>query len=48
MQAPHPTLKKTAPKKKVWAKKTLKKNWAINGFFVGWGDGGGLKILASP
>jgi hypothetical protein len=33
MQAPQPPQKKTAHKNKVWAKKTLKENWAINGFF---------------
>jgi hypothetical protein len=33
MQAPHPPQKKTASKNKVWAEKTLKINWAINGFF---------------
>jgi hypothetical protein len=32
MQAPHPPQKKTAPKKRVWAKKLKNKNWATNGF----------------
>jgi hypothetical protein len=33
MQAPQTPQKKTAQKSKVWAKKTLKENWAINRFF---------------
>jgi hypothetical protein len=33
MQAPLPPQKKTAQKNKVWAKKTLKKNWEINRCF---------------
>jgi hypothetical protein len=35
MQAPHPPQNKIAQKNKVWAKKALKNNWAINGFFWG-------------
>jgi len=46
MQAPHPPQKKTAQKNEVWAKKTLKTNWATNGF--GGRGGGSPKNLGSP
>jgi len=44
MQAPHPPQKKTAQKNKVWAKKAIKKNWAINGFFLGQSENFGQPV----
>jgi hypothetical protein len=44
MQAPDPPQKKTVQKNKVWAKKTFKKNWAINGFFGGQSENSGQAV----
>ncbi len=44
MQAPHPPQKKTAPKNKVWAKKALKKIWAMNGFILGQSENFGQPV----